>query len=221
MNPMDQAFRIAGQNIGMNERDQNAALSEFMRNGGVNLDPAVTAWCAAYVNASLEQAGIEGTGRLNARSFMDWGVGVDEPQRGDLAVFSRGDPSGWQGHVGFFDGYGDDGRIRVLGGNQGDAVSRAYYDPGRLLGFRRADGGEGVSNALAGQPTAPQGTNALSGPQDADVMRQRNALAMLDRAQARPLDVFQAEAPVATAPQVQFSPFQAQAEYRPRSVRRA
>lgn len=133
---LDRAFEIAGQNLGMNEREQNAALQEFMRNGGQNLDPAVTAWCAAYVNASLQQAGMKGTGSWAARSFMDWGQDTDQPRRGDIAVFSRGDPNGWQGHVGFFDGFGDDGRIRVLGGNQSDSVSMAYYDPSRLLGFR-------------------------------------------------------------------------------------
>ena len=153
---LDQAFQAAGQQIGMNEREQNAALQEYMRNGGQNLDPAVTAWCAAYVNASLEQAGIEGTGRLNARSFMEWGEGTDSPSRGDIAVFSRGDPNGWQGHVGFFDGYGDDGRIRVLGGNQGDAVSLAYYDPARLLGFRTmGEGGTPVPRVNALGQTGP------------------------------------------------------------------
>lgn len=219
---MDEAFRIAGQQLGMNEREQNAALSEFMRSGGVNLDPAVTAWCAAYVNASLEQAGVEGTGRLNARSFMDWGVGVDDPRRGDLAVFSRGDPNGWQGHVGFFDGYGEDGRIRVLGGNQGDAVSMSYYDPSRLLGFRRADGAAAGGNALAASSQPANGAeNALAQAQQAEAIRQRNALAMLDRAQAQPMEAPQIEMQPMDAPQFRFRPFEANGEFRPRTVRRS
>jgi uncharacterized protein (TIGR02594 family) len=163
---LERAFEIAGQNLGMNEREQNAALQEFMRNGGQNLDPAVTAWCAAYVNASLQQAGLEGTGRLNARSFMEWGQPTEQPQRGDLAVFSRGDPNGWQGHVGFFDGYGDDGRVRVLGGNQGDAVSLAYYDPARLLGFRTAGENTGASplqNTMLAGGQSPGGPQAAPG----------------------------------------------------------
>lgn len=147
-----QAIDLAARQIGLNEREQNAALQDYLNTGGQNLDPAVTAWCAAFVNATLKQSGVEGTNALNARSYMDWGQSVDEPQRGDVAVFSRGDPNGWQGHVGFFDGYNEDGTIRVLGGNQGDAVSIANYSPDQLLGFRRA----------AGQPqTAPQG-NALA-----------------------------------------------------------
>jgi uncharacterized protein (TIGR02594 family) len=155
------AFQLAAKNLGMNERDQNAALAEFMANGGVNLDPAVTAWCAAYVNATLAQTGQKGTGSNMARSFLDWGQEVTEPQKGDLAVFQRGDPNGPYGHVGFFDGYNEDGTIRVLGGNQGDGVSIASYSPDQLLGFRRGEGAA-PGNALAGaQPTPEQPQNAL------------------------------------------------------------
>lgn len=164
---MSDPFQIAAKQLGMNERDQRTALTEFMSNGGVNLDPAVTAWCAAFVNASLKQAGIEGTGSNMARSFMEWGEEAAEPRRGDLAVFRRGDPNGPFGHVGFFDGYNEDGTIRVLGGNQSDSVSYAGYSPDDLLGFRRAPGmGDPTGNALAtmGGPRMPgqPGQNALA-----------------------------------------------------------
>jgi uncharacterized protein (TIGR02594 family) len=89
------------------------------------------------VDATLAQAGKQGTGKLNARSYLDWGQEVNEPQMGDIAVFSRGDPNGWQGHVGFFKGYNPDGTINVLGGNQGNSVSVRPYSADRLLGFRR------------------------------------------------------------------------------------
>ena len=136
------ALSLAASQMGFNERDQRAAIQDYLNTGGANLDPAVTAWCAAFVNATLQQTGGQGTGSNMARSFMDWGQAVDQPQEGDLAVFSRGDPSGPYGHVGFFKGYDDQGNIMVLGGNQGDAVSVAPYSPDRLLGFRRA--GEGM-----------------------------------------------------------------------------
>lgn len=133
------AFALAGQQLGMDEQAQGAALQEYLANGGVNLDPATTAWCAAFVNATLEQTGMKGTGSNMARSFMDWGQGVDSPMKGDLAVFTRGDPSGPYGHVGFFEGYNPDGTIRVLGGNQGNKVSVANYSADDLLGFRRGN----------------------------------------------------------------------------------
>jgi hypothetical protein len=91
-----------------------------------------------------------------ARSFMDWGQPVQQPQRGDVAVFSRGDPNGPYGHVGLFEGIGPDGKIQVLGGNQGDSVSVAGFDPSSLLGFRRAPGAAPVAgtgfNPNAGMP---------------------------------------------------------------------
>lgn len=152
-------FQLAAAQIGLNERDQNAALQDYLTTGGVNLDPATTAWCAAFVGATLKQAGLEGTGSNMARSYLEWGQPVDQPQKGDLAVFSRGDPNGPYGHVGFFEGYNPDGTIRVLGGNQGDAVSIAGYSPDRLLGFRR---GEGNALAQPSQSSAPGfGMNAL------------------------------------------------------------
>lgn len=135
---LPELMKIAETNLGMNERDQNAALQDFLKNGGVNLDPATTAWCAAFVNATLKQGGLEGTGSNLARSFETWGEGVDEPQRGDLAVFWRESLESGKGHVGFFDGYNEDGTIRVLGGNQGDSVSYSNYSPDQLIGFRRA-----------------------------------------------------------------------------------
>ena len=156
---MNRAFELAGRAIGLNEGEQKAALQDYLTTGGQNLDPATTAWCAAFVNSTLQQAGMQGTGKLNARSYLDWGQAVDAPERGDIAVFSRGDPSGWQGHVGFFDGYNEDGTIRVLGGNQGNAVSIASYSPNALLGFRRAEGE--VGNALANTYTpASEGRDA-------------------------------------------------------------
>lgn len=171
-------FQLAAQQIGLNEGDQKAALSDYLNTGGQNLDPATTAWCAAFVNATLNQSGAQGTNKLNARSYLDWGTPVDEPQRGDVAVFSRGDPNGWQGHVGFFDGYNDDGTIRVLGGNQKDAVSIASYDANSLLGFRRGE----TSNALAGQPTPPNSgqVNALAGPGEPQQMPPRPQVQNLD-----------------------------------------
>ena len=169
---MANAFDIAAQQIGLNEHGQRAALSDYLQTGGQNLDPAVTAWCAAFVDASLQQSGGQGTGALNARSYMDWGQGVDEPQRGDVAVFSRGDPNGWQGHVGFFDSYNDDGSINVLGGNQSDSVSVQSYGADRLLGFRRGDGQPQQPNAAQSVIQPPQqASQSQQGQQQANALQ--------------------------------------------------
>ena len=129
--------------IGMNENVDNAVIADFIRSfAGVEIDPAQTAWCAAFVNGILGFDGIQGTGKLNARSFLNFGNEVKgEPKIGDVVVFSRGDPNGWQGHVGFFKGYDANGNILVLGGNQSDSVSVASYSSERLLGVRRPSQG--------------------------------------------------------------------------------
>lgn len=177
---MKAALDRAASALGLNESDKRAALQDYLNTGGQNLDPATTAWCAAFVNASLSQAGMKGTDSLAARDFLKWGQGVDKPEVGDVAVFSRGDPNGWQGHVGFFQGYNPDGTIRVLGGNQGDAVSVANYSPDQLLGFRR-----GMNPQTPTQPQSrPQ--NALAGYSGQPQPTQRNALTDFHIA---PLDV--------------------------------
>lgn len=206
---MNRAFELAGKAIGLNEGEQKAALQDYLTTGGQNLDPATTAWCAAFVNSTLQQAGMQGTGKLNARSYLDWGQAVDAPERGDIAVFSRGDPNGWQGHVGFFDGYNEDGTIRVLGGNQGNAVSVASYSPNALLGFRRAEGE--VGNALAntytpaseGRDAQGNALNAFSQPPEPD--RYAPALPQIGTF----LDASAFQAPVSNAlaaPQFSISP---------------
>lgn len=97
-----------------------------------------TAWCAAFVGAMLKSAGIPHTGALNARSYQDWGRPVDlkDARPGDVVVFSRGDPAGWQGHVGFFVREVG-GNIVVLGGNQANQVNERAYSKDRLLAVRR------------------------------------------------------------------------------------
>lgn len=147
---------LAATLIGKGEVPDRASIQEYLRNGGVNLDPATTAWCAAFVNATLGQAGIEGTGSNMARSFLNYGEAVDQPQRGDLAVFSRGDPNGPFGHVGFFDALNPDGTIRVLGGNQSDAVGYSNYGADQLLGYRRPPAGGAAVPTGGGSPSPLQ-----------------------------------------------------------------
>jgi uncharacterized protein (TIGR02594 family) len=130
--PIENLLSITGAKIGAN----TAMIQDYLRTGGQNLNPVEKAWCAAAVNASLAKSGIQGTGSNMARSFLNWGAPTEQPKRGDIAVFSRGDPKGPYGHVGFYEGRDENGNIRVAGGNQGRGVSIASYPSDRLLGFR-------------------------------------------------------------------------------------
>lgn len=121
-----------------NNSAQRGDLTAFFRQNGVNIDPKMTAWCAAFVNAVLAANGLEGTGKLNARSFLGYGKdATNDPQQGDIVVLRRGNNDA-QGHVGFFQGFDAKGNVRVLGGNQGDKVSTQSFDKRDVLGIRRA-----------------------------------------------------------------------------------
>lgn len=105
-----------------------------------------TAWCGAFVGAMLVKSGLytkdqvrAGTNGnpLGARNWLKFGRKISEPQEGDLVIFWRGDPNGWQGHVGFYVGTVRNGDIKVLGGNQSNSVSIETYKGERLLGYRR------------------------------------------------------------------------------------
>jgi len=95
-----------------------------------------TAWCAAFVGACLIKAGLDSTGKLNARSYLKMGDDINTPEIGDIVIFWRGSKSGWKGHVAFY--AGEEGNyILCLGGNQSNRVSIAKYPKSRLLGYRR------------------------------------------------------------------------------------
>ena len=93
-----------------------------------------THWCSSFVNWCLEKANYEGTDSALARSWYHWGKKISTPRRGCVTVFSRpGQP--WAGHVGFYIGETPT-RIKLLGGNQNNAVNISKYWKKRLLGYR-------------------------------------------------------------------------------------
>lgn len=138
---MHEAYTKAKAYVGLKEIIGSQHEREIVRffdevgHGWVQDDE--TAWCAAFAGAMLERAGLPSTRKLNARSYLSWGVGIDlsMARRGDIVVFRRGN-STWQGHVGFYVGHGGS-KITVLGGNQKNAVGIDAYSIDDLLGVRR------------------------------------------------------------------------------------
>ena len=101
------------------------------------------AWCSTFLNAMAQDAGLVGSGKGNARSWLKVGTEVKEPVLGDVAIFWRVSPTDWRGHVAIFTGYSVDGKnLLVLGGNQGNQVNISKYPISRLLGFRRLEKAE-------------------------------------------------------------------------------
>jgi uncharacterized protein (TIGR02594 family) len=133
---------VAKQYLDFSARSHRQELKKF-----IGVDPVRIDWCAAFVNAVLHQMGMPGSESVSdyplvAKSFLQWGKRVKEPQQGDIVVFPRGREP-WQGHVGFY--YGtvyENGKkfYQILGGNQDKSVSIKLFPARSALGIRRHPG---------------------------------------------------------------------------------
>lgn len=100
------------------------------------------AWCSAFTNWCMEQSGNRGTESALALSWKNWGQQVAQPITGAIAVKKRmvwdSKKQKWitMGHVGIVYGGTPDGKLLILGGNQGDAVSISKYDKKSFFTFR-------------------------------------------------------------------------------------
>jgi uncharacterized protein (TIGR02594 family) len=120
--------------LGFHERPGNRGIEEFIalaKSGSIG-DP----WCAIFVNACLEAAGVRGTRSAMARSFERDGnfVKLAGPALGAVTTMWRGSPSSGSGHVFFYLGENDKG-VLALGGNQSDQVCRQYEPRERVTGY--------------------------------------------------------------------------------------
>ncbi len=116
----------------------NPAIIQYFREAGQGwVRDDETAWCAAFVNAMLHRAGIEGVQGVNAlraRAFMRWGLKLLAPEPGCIVVLPRGSNPA-EGHVGFLDRQ-EGPYVQVLGGNQGNSVSIRAFEAVKVIGWR-------------------------------------------------------------------------------------
>ena len=139
--PVNNPAYKAAQYLNYTELTHRTELREL-----TGVDPVRTEWCAAFVNAVLEESDIQSNNNhrypLTARAFLDWGSVVNKKdiQPGDIVVFPRGNVS-WQGHVGFYLRTQEINGVEyywILGGNQNNKVSIVLYRSSRALGVRRS-----------------------------------------------------------------------------------
>lgn len=136
-------YELARRHIGEKEipgKKNNPLIVRWLRIAASWVSDDETAWCSAFVNAMAQESGYESSGKLNARSWLDCGAEIHAAvvRPGDVAVFWRVSKTSWQGHVGFVVSRDAATKsLKVLGGNQADAVTIATYSESQLLGFRR------------------------------------------------------------------------------------
>lgn len=138
-NKVPKYYEIALEYLGETEipgDKHNAKIVNFFKTVTGQEFPDETSWCAAFTGYCLHSAGLPHTGKLNARSYLDYGTPVESPRVGDIVVFWRESKESWKGHVGFYAGETTT-TVKVLGGNQNNMVSIANYSKERLLGYRR------------------------------------------------------------------------------------
>ena len=118
-------------------RKANAFIVECLKSTDIGAPENAsdeTPWCSAFANWVMQQHGFKGTRSAWARSWLDWGREPTEEEfrPGVIVILERGENSG---HVGFLEDWDDD-QVYLLGGNQDDAVSRAWFPMRRVLGYR-------------------------------------------------------------------------------------
>ncbi len=97
---------------------------------------SITAWCAAFVNWCLAQADAPKLGFATAKSWLDFGTPLPDPVYGCITVVRPGRATGsTTGHVAFYCRT-QGSRIELLGGNQGDAVTKSMFAADNVLGYR-------------------------------------------------------------------------------------
>lgn len=131
-----EAWRLQGTKEAPGAAD-NPTILQWADDQGIPYGSDDIPWCGLFVahciGSTLTQEPLP-TNPLGARAWQKFGAPTTG-QPGAVAVFWRGKPNGWHGHVGFYLGE-DAAAYHVLGGNQSDAVNVARIAKDRLLEFR-------------------------------------------------------------------------------------
>ncbi|NDB59300.1 hypothetical protein EB001_12755 [bacterium] len=138
ISPEDSMVATAMSMKGIDEKKQRNELMEFFKsNKTSSVDPSIDPWCASFVNSSLANVGIKGTGSAAAGSFHTWGDTVSDREnpkpenikKGDVFVnYSVSPATGMTGsHTGITTGpafQGKDGQwyVKTISGNLKDSV---------------------------------------------------------------------------------------------------
>jgi uncharacterized protein (TIGR02594 family) len=139
---MEDLLKIAFKELGNEEILGNQHNPEILKYASETGIKSITSdeipWCSTFINWVAKKAGLQYSGKANARSWLNIGTRVSTPEPGDIVVFWRESHESWKGHVGIFLGVSTDKkRVYCLGGNQGNRVSVSAYRLNTVLAFQR------------------------------------------------------------------------------------
>lgn len=139
---MEKLLKIAFNELGTEEIEGEEHNPEVLKYAQETKIDGITSdeipWCSTFVNWVAWKAGLQYSGKANARSWLNIGRQVTSPEPGDIVVFWRESPQSWKGHVGVFLGLSPDRkRVYCLGGNQGNRVSVSAYRQNTVLAYQR------------------------------------------------------------------------------------
>jgi uncharacterized protein (TIGR02594 family) len=161
---MEALLKIAFNELGTEEtvgNEDNPEVLKYASEVGIKgITSDEIAWCSTFVNWVAWKAGLQHSGKANARSWLNVGEKVTTPEPGDVVVFWRESLQSWKGHVGFFLGISaDKKRVYCLGGNQGNRVSVSAYRLNTVLSFQRL---APVTKLIIPEPTLASGSRGTA-----------------------------------------------------------
>jgi uncharacterized protein (TIGR02594 family) len=130
-------MNIAQAELGVHENalpgQHTKRIIEYHRTTTLKATADETPWCSSFVNWAMTTAGYKGTNNALAKSWVDWGMALDQPRAGAVTVIKRqgktsdvatGSSTGF--HVAFYVS-SNATQLRLLGGNQSDQVKYSSF----------------------------------------------------------------------------------------------
>lgn len=114
------------------------------------------AWCGSYLGGVFAEVGLGAKipkEFYRARAWEQAGTKLNKPAYGCVVTFTRDGG----GHVGIVVGITKTGYLKVLGGNQSDAVNIADFDPKRATAYRWVSSGTVPLEHRYNLPVLPSG----------------------------------------------------------------
>lgn len=129
----------AAQDVGVTETANPNKIMGYQRAVGY-MSGRIDAWCASFVGAALEKSGFKSTRSASARSYDNYGVGINKNgviPSGAIATVARSGGSGR--HVFIVERDLGNGKVATIEGNAGrntDRVIRGVRDKSQLITVR-------------------------------------------------------------------------------------